>query len=230
LVYGRQVAEAHYRACLYAGVKIDGFYSEYVTGQWEFQIGPCEGINTADHLWMARFILARVAEDFGVRISYESRPVGGDYIGPTAHTNVSTVKTRKEGGMRHIHEAIEKLGKHKDMCESAYIPKEHTDRHTKETGRQNSTHEVCNPEEFSSGVGDRSTTVRIPLKVADAGCGYFEDRRPPASCDPYSVTEAIVRSLTDNVRTVKNGAAHALEVCPPQKRRRVAANAINGSA
>ena len=71
--------------------------------QWEFQIGPSEGIKIGDHLWMARFILARVAEDFGVRISYESKPVGGKYIGSTAHTNVSTAKTRKKGGMRSVH-------------------------------------------------------------------------------------------------------------------------------
>ena len=70
--------------------------------QWEFQIGPCEGIDIGDHLWMARFILARVAEDFRAGISFECRPVAGDYVGPTANVNVSTIKTRKEGGMRWV--------------------------------------------------------------------------------------------------------------------------------
>ena len=70
--------------------------------QWEFQIGPCEGIDIGDHLWMARFILARVAEDFRAGISFECKPVAGDYVGPTANVNVSTIKTRKEGGMRWV--------------------------------------------------------------------------------------------------------------------------------
>jgi hypothetical protein len=34
--------------------------------QWEFQVGPCEGIEMGDQLWMARYLLCRVAEDFGI--------------------------------------------------------------------------------------------------------------------------------------------------------------------
>lgn len=66
-VYGRDVVEAHYRACLYAGVKICGTNAEVMPAQWEFQVGPCLGISVADDLWMARFLLHRIAEDFGVR-------------------------------------------------------------------------------------------------------------------------------------------------------------------
>ncbi|OBS68132.1 hypothetical protein A6R68_03327 [Neotoma lepida] len=33
--------------------------------QWEFHIGPCEEIRMADHLWVARFLLHRICEDFG---------------------------------------------------------------------------------------------------------------------------------------------------------------------
>ena len=55
LVYGRDVVEAHYRACLYAGIKISGTNAEVMPSQWEFQVGPCEGIEMGDHLWMARY-------------------------------------------------------------------------------------------------------------------------------------------------------------------------------
>ena len=37
-VYGRDVAESHYRACLYAGVKIAGTNAEVMPAQWEFQV------------------------------------------------------------------------------------------------------------------------------------------------------------------------------------------------
>lgn len=40
-----------------------------------------------DHLWMARFILHRVAEDFGVVITLDPKPINGDWNGAGAHTN-----------------------------------------------------------------------------------------------------------------------------------------------
>lgn len=65
-VYGRDIVEAHIRACLYAGVKLAGTNAEGMPGQWEFQIGPSPDVTVADDLWMARFLLHRIAEDFGV--------------------------------------------------------------------------------------------------------------------------------------------------------------------
>ena len=43
-VYCRDIVEAHYKACLYAGIKISGINAEVMPAQWEFQVGPCEGI------------------------------------------------------------------------------------------------------------------------------------------------------------------------------------------
>lgn len=34
--------------------------------QWEYQVGPCLGISVGDDLWMSRFLLHRIAEEFGV--------------------------------------------------------------------------------------------------------------------------------------------------------------------
>ena len=74
-VYCRDIVEAHYRACLYSGVKISGINAEVLPSQWEFQVGPCEGISMGDELWMARYLLHRVAEDFGVKISFHPKPI-----------------------------------------------------------------------------------------------------------------------------------------------------------
>ena len=79
------------------------------------------------------------------------------------------------------------------MCEAVYGLSE---GYENEQARQEGIPDLSH---FSSGIGDRSVTIRIPLAVADAGFGYFEDRRPLANCDPYPVTEAIIRSLTDTV-------------------------------
>ena len=43
-VFCRDVVEAHYKACLYAGIQISGINAEVMPSQWEFQVGPCAGI------------------------------------------------------------------------------------------------------------------------------------------------------------------------------------------
>lgn len=58
--------------------------------------------------------------------------------------------------------------------------------------------ETSSINKFTWGVADRSCSVRIPLQVAEAECGYLEDRRPSSNCDPYSVTGAIVKSILLN--------------------------------
>jgi glutamine synthetase len=74
-VYGRDGVEAHYRACIYAGVNISGTNAEVMPAQWEFQVGPCEGISMGDDLWIARFLLHRVAEEFGVVATLDPKPM-----------------------------------------------------------------------------------------------------------------------------------------------------------
>ena len=44
-VFGRDILEAHYRACLYAGVKIAGTNAEVMPAQWEFQVHAMFSLN-----------------------------------------------------------------------------------------------------------------------------------------------------------------------------------------
>ncbi len=60
-IWGRDIVEAHTKACIDAGISISGTNAEVMIGQWEFQVGPLGPVEVADELWMARWLLYRIA-------------------------------------------------------------------------------------------------------------------------------------------------------------------------
>eukprot|EP00288_Rhodomonas_lens_P007241 CAMPEP_0177724284 /NCGR_PEP_ID=MMETSP0484_2-20121128/18648_1 /TAXON_ID=354590 /ORGANISM="Rhodomonas lens, Strain RHODO" /LENGTH=430 /DNA_ID=CAMNT_0019236745 /DNA_START=29 /DNA_END=1321 /DNA_ORIENTATION=+ len=181
--FGRNIMEEHLDVCLAAGLEIGGTNGEVMPGQWEYQVGPCVGIDAGDQLHMSRYLLHRVCEDNGIVCSFDPKPIPGNWNGAGCHTNFSTKKMREDGGLAAITAACDAYGVNHE-------------KHIKLYGAGNERRltgdcETNSIDSFKYGVADRGASIRIPRFTDADGKGYLEDRRPASNMDPYVVTALI---------------------------------------
>src|SRR6201986_3073409 len=130
--FGREIVEEHLDACLEAGLNVEGINAEVAAGQWEFQIFAKGAKEAGDQIWLARYLLERIGEKYGISINWQCKPLGNlDWNGSGMHANFSNSLLRSCGS-QDIYAKI---------CESfRYAVEEHievygADNHMRLTGK-----------------------------------------------------------------------------------------------
>ena len=186
----RQIVEEHLDICLDAGINHEGINAEVAKGQWEFQIFGKGSKNCADQVWVARYILSRLCEKYGVDVNWHCKPLGKDvdWNGSGMHCNFSTSHMRDKGGEEYFKALMAAFDKYKEEHISVYGP----DNHLRLTG----LHETQSIDKFNWGIANRGASVRVPHSFVDNGYrGYLEDRRPNSQGDPYAIAGRVLKTI-----------------------------------
>ncbi len=187
----REIVEEHLDLCLEAGINHEGINAEVAKGQWEFQIFGKGSQQAADEMWVARYILQRLCESYGIDVEYHCKPLKGDWNGSGMHANFSTAFMRETGGKAYFESLMAAFEKNLNEHIAVYGP----DNHLRLTG----LHETQSIDKFNYGVANRGASIRIPHSFVkdEAYKGYLEDRRPNSAGDPYKIASRILQTIAE---------------------------------
>ncbi|SFG39149.1 glutamine synthetase beta-grasp domain-containing protein [Methylobacterium gossipiicola] len=197
----RKIVEEHLDLCLDAGINHEGINAEVAKGQWEFQIFGKGSKKAADEMWVARYLLQRLCEQYEIDVEYHCKPLGAtDWNGSGMHANFSTEHLRTVGGKAYFEALMAAFKENLDDHIAVYGP----DNHMRLTGK----HETAAIDQFSYGVADRGASIRVPHSfVNNEYKGYLEDRRPNSQGDPYQIASQILKTIASVPTTAGVSAA-----------------------
>jgi glutamine synthetase len=184
----RQIVEEHLDLCLDAGINHEGINAEVAKGQWEFQVFAKGSKKIGDDMWIARYLLVRLCEKYGIDVEFHCKPIRGDWNGSGMHCNFSTKYLRETGGKEYFEKLMAAFDKYKDEHIAAYGP----DNHLRLTG----LHETQSIDKFNWGVANRGASIRVPHSFVNNNYkGYLEDRRPNSQANPYRIVSRVLKTI-----------------------------------
>ena len=197
----RKMVEEHLDLCLAAGINHEGINAEVAKGQWEFQIFGKGSKRAADEMWMARYLMLRLTEKYGVDIEFHCKPLGDtDWNGSGMHCQLLDrlhARSRRQGVLRGADEGVRgrPRGSHRGLRPGQPYA---VDRQARDRRDQ----------QFSYGVADRGASIRVPHSFVKNGYkGYLEDRRPNSQGDPYQIASQILKTIASVPTSGKVSAA-----------------------
>ena len=129
------------------GINFEGINQEVACGQWEFQTFAKGAKKAGDELWVARYLLDRLTEDYGYYIDYHPKPIKGDWNGSGMHANFSNDLLRTCGDEDVFNKVCiafaDNIKRHINVYGS--------DNDQRLTGK----HETQSIDQFSYGISDR---------------------------------------------------------------------------
>ena len=198
----RKMVDEHLDLCLAAGINHEGINAEVAKGQWEFQIFGKGSKKAADEMWMARYLMLRLTEKYGVDIEFHCKPLGDtDWNGSGMHANFSTAYMREVGGKEYF-EALMK----------AFEDEPRRSHRGLRSGQPHAADRQARDRRdrptFTYGVADRGASIRVPHCFVNNGYkGYLEDRRPNSQGDPYQIASQILKTIASVPTASKVSAA-----------------------
>ena len=186
----REIVKKHLDLCLVCRHQHEGINAEVAKGQWEFQIFGKGSRRAADDVWVARYLMARLGETYGVDSNPLQTHPGSDWIGMVpACTATSRPNTcAKSAGKNISRSSWPLLKKHMDEHIAVYGP----DNHLRLTG----LHETQSIDKFNYGLGESRRLRPHSAQLHQQRLQGIPRRSPSQFAgDPYKIASRILQTI-----------------------------------
>ncbi len=121
-------------------------------------------------MWVARYLLFRLAEKYGLDVELYCKPIKGDWNGSGMHTNFSTKILREVGGKEYFEKLMGAFEKYRDEHIQAYGPDNHLRltacmRHSRSTSSTGVL--PIEVPRFACLIALSTATTRVTSKIVD---------------------------------------------------------------
>jgi hypothetical protein len=73
--YGIEIVNQCVQKCLECGVKLNRIVSVIDQSQWTFRIGPIYGEDISDYMWILRYIITIIADQYNLNVYFHPQPI-----------------------------------------------------------------------------------------------------------------------------------------------------------